>query len=110
MISVMVTVEKSIKRDVHQIPDEVTHLKDLLRDTFIKNYKETLEKELQDRLINTQLNKKIDKSIIIAANDIAKEILETIENQGFWELNCLIYVTAMMCKGYNNDIQLNQKK
>ena len=96
---------ENIKRDVYQIPDEVTHLKDLLRDTFIKNYKETLEKELYDRLINTRLNKKIDKNIIIAANDIAKEILETTENPGFWELNCLIYATAMMCKGYNNDIQ-----
>ena len=96
---------ESIKRDVHQIPDEVTHLKDLLRDTFIKNYKETLEKDLPDRLINTRLNKKIDKNIIIAANDIAKEILETIENPGFWELNCHIYATAMTCEGYNNDIQ-----
>ena len=62
---------------------------------FIKNYKETLEKELQDRLIHTRLNKKIDKDIIIAANDIAKDVLETIENPDFWEINCLIYVTAM---------------
>ena len=43
----------NIKRDAHQTPDKVTHLKDLLRNTFIKNYKETLEKELQDRLIHT---------------------------------------------------------
>ena len=92
-------------RDVHQTPDEITHLKDLLRDTFIKNYKETLEKELQDRLKNTRLNKKIDKDIIIAANDIAKEVLETIENTRFWELNCLIYATAMTGKEYNNDVQ-----
>ena len=28
-------------------------LKDLLRDTFIENYKGKLEKKLQDRLINT---------------------------------------------------------
>ena len=75
--------------------DKVTHLKDLLRIMFIKNYKETLEKELQDRLIHTRLNKKIDKDIIIAANDIAKDVLETIENPDFWEINCLIYVTAM---------------
>ena len=95
----------NIKRDSHQIPDKVTHLKDLLRNTFIKNYKETLEKELQDRLIHTRLNKKIDKNIIIAANDIAKDVLETIENPDFWELNCLIYATAMTCKEYNNDIQ-----
>ena len=27
----------NIKRDSHQIPDKVTHLKDLLRNTFIKN-------------------------------------------------------------------------
>ena len=60
----------NIKRETHQIPDEVVHVKDLLRNTFIKNYKETLEKELQDRLIHTRLNKKIDKNIIIAANDI----------------------------------------
>ena len=33
----------NIKQDAHQIPDEVRHLKDLLRNTFIKNYKETLE-------------------------------------------------------------------
>ena len=95
---------ENIKRDVHITPDEVTHLKDLLRDTFIKNYKEALEKELQERLINTRLNK-IAKYIIIVANDIAKEILETIENPGFWELNCLIYAKAMTCKGYNNDIE-----
>ena len=95
----------NIKRDSHQIPDKVTHLKDLLRNTFIKNYKETLEKELQDRLIHTRLNKKIDKNIIIAANDIAKDVLETIENPDFWELNCLIYATAMTCKEYNNDIR-----
>ena len=85
---------------MYQIPDEI-----LLRNTFIKHYKEALEKELQDRLINPQLNKKIDKNIIIAADNIAKKILETIENPDFWELNCLIYVTAMMCKEYNNDIQ-----
>ena len=42
----------SIKQDAHQIPDEVTHIKDLLRNTFIKNYEETSEKELQDRLIH----------------------------------------------------------
>ena len=70
----------NIKQDAHQIPDEVTHLKDLLRNTFIKSYKETLEKELQDRLIRTRLNKKVDKNIIIAASDIAKDILETIDN------------------------------
>ena len=64
----------NIKQDVHQIPDEVMHLKDLLRNTFIKNYKETLEKELQDRLIHTRLNKKINRNIIIAGNDIAKDI------------------------------------
>ena len=85
---------------MYQIPDEI-----LLRNTFIKNYKEALDKELQDRLINPRLNKKIDKNIIIAADNIAKKILETIENPDFWELNCLIYVTAMMCKEYNNDIQ-----
>ena len=95
----------NIKRDAHQIPDKVRHLKDLLRNMFIKNYKETLEKELQDRLIHTRLNKKIDKDIIIAANDIAKDVLETIENPDFWELNCLIYATAMTCKEYNNDIR-----
>ena len=95
----------NIKRETHQIPDEVVHVKDLLRNTFIKNYKETLEKELQDRLIHTRLNKKIDKNIIIAANDIAKDVLETIENPDFWELNCLIYATAMTCKEYNNDIR-----
>ena len=43
----------NIKRDAHQIPDEFMHLKDLLRSTFIKNYKEILKKELQDRLIHT---------------------------------------------------------
>ena len=72
---------------------------------FIKNYKETLQKEVQERLIHTRLNKKIDKDIIIAANDIAKDILENIENPEFWELNCLIYATAMTCKEYNNDIR-----
>ena len=30
---------ENIKRDTHQIPDEDAHLKDLLRNTFIKNYK-----------------------------------------------------------------------
>ena len=79
----------NIKRDAHQIPDEVTHLKDLPRNTFIKNYKETLEKELQDRLIHTRLNKKINRNIIIAANDIAKDILETIENPDFGSLTVL---------------------
>ena len=43
----------NIKRDAYQIPDEVMHLKDLLRSMFIKNYKEILKKELQDRLIHT---------------------------------------------------------
>ena len=72
---------------------------------FTKNYKETLEKELQDRLIYTRLNKKTDENIIIAANNITKDILETIENPNFWELNCLMDTTAMTCKEYNNDIQ-----
>ena len=45
------------------------------------------------------------KNIIIAANDIAKDILETIENPDFWELNCLMYATAMTCREYNNDIR-----
>ena len=79
----------NIKRVAHQIPDEVTHPKDLPRNTFIKNYKETLEKELQDRLIHTQLNKKINRNIIIAANDIAKDILKTIENPDFGSLTVL---------------------
>ena len=74
---------ENIKRDVHQIPDEILHLIDLLRDIFIKNYEETLEKKLHNTLINTRPNKKIDKNIIIAANDIAKEILETTEISGF---------------------------
>ena len=38
----------NIKQDTHQIPDDVMHPKDLLRNMFIKNYKETLDKELQD--------------------------------------------------------------
>ena len=74
---------ENIKRDVHQIPDEILHLIDLLRYIFIKNYEETLEKKLHNTLINTRPNKKIDKNIIIAANDIAKEILETTEISGF---------------------------
>ena len=94
----------NIEQDAHQIPDKVTHLKDLLKNTLIKNYKKTFEKELQDRLIHTRLNKKIGKNIIFAANDITKDILETIENLDFWELNCLIYATTMTCKEYNNDI------
>ena len=73
----------NIKGDAHQIPDEGTHLKDLLRNTLIKNFKETLDKELQDRLIHTRLNKKIGKNIIIAANDTGKDILETNENPDF---------------------------
>ena len=95
---------ENIKRDMHQMPDEITHLKDLLRDMFIKNYNETLEKELQDRLINTRLNKNINKNITIVANAIAKEILETTENPGFLDINCPIYATALTCKEYNNDI------
>ena len=95
----------NIMQDTHQIADEVMHPKDLLRNMFIKNYKETLDKELQDRLIHTRLSKKIGKNIIIAANDIVKDILETIENPNSWELNCLVYVTAIACKEYNNDIQ-----
>ena len=55
----------------------IKHLR-LRNDTFIKNYKETLEKKLQDRLINTRLNKKIDQNTITALNDIAKEILQNI--------------------------------
>ena len=74
---------ENIKRDTHQIPDEDAHLKDLLRNTFIKNYKQTLEKELQHILMPIPLNNKIDKNIIIAANDIAKDILETIEHPDF---------------------------
>ena len=74
---------ENIKPGAHQIPDDVTHLKGLLRNTFIKNYKETLEKQLQDRLIHTRLNKKIGINIITTANDITKDILETIENPNF---------------------------
>ena len=56
------------------------------------------EREMQDLLINTWLNKKIDKNIVIAVNDFANKILETIENPVFCELNCLVYATAMTCK------------
>ena len=101
----------NIKRDAHQIPDEVTYLKDLLRNTFIKNYKETFDRELQDRLIHTQLNKKIDKNIIIAANDIAKDILETIENPDFWDFDYLFMRQQRRIKNIiMTSEELNQKK
>ena len=79
MILIMATIEKILSQ---------AHIKylmtlRLLRNTFIKNYKETLEKQLQDRLIHTRLNKKIGKNIITTANDITKDILETIENPNF---------------------------
>ena len=38
---------ENIKQHMHQTTDKITHLEDLLRNTFIKNYKETLKKELQ---------------------------------------------------------------
>ena len=34
----------NIKQDAYQIPDEVTHLKDLLKNTFIKNYRDIRER------------------------------------------------------------------
>ena len=74
---------------MHQIPDEILHLIDLLRDIFIKNYEETLEKKLHNTLINTRPNKKIDKNKIIAAKDTPKEILETIEISGIGKLTVL---------------------
>ena len=74
---------------MHQIPDEILHLIDLLRDIFIKNYEETLEKKLHNTLINTRPNKKIDKNKIIAAKDTANEILETIEISGIGKLTVL---------------------
>ena len=98
---------------IEQITPEVSNIKESIREQFKINFETTLTGNLKDRQINTKLNKKLDKNIIIAVNDIAKEILESIESPNYHDINCLIYATAVTCKAYIQDIQqkpANQKE
>ena len=90
---------------IEQITSEVSNIKEGNREQFKINFETTLTANLKDRQINTKLNKKLDKNIIIAVNDIAKEILESIESPNYHDINCLIYATAVICKAYKQDIQ-----
>ena len=91
---------------IEHITPEVSNIKEGIKET-------TLTANLKDREINTKLNKKLDKNNIIAVNDIAKEILRSIESPNYHDINCLIYATAVTCKAYIQDIQqkpANQKE
>ena len=80
---------------IEQITPEISNIKDSIREQFKINFETTLRANLYDRQINTKLNKNLDKNIIIAVNDIAKEILEFIENPNYHDSNYLIYATAV---------------
>ena len=92
---------------IEQITPEVSNIKESIREQFKINFETTLTCNLKDRQINTKLNKKLDKNIIIAVYDIAKEILEPIESRNYHDINCLIYTTAVTCKAYIQDFQQN---
>ena len=83
---------------IEQITPEVSNIKESIREQFKINFETTLTANLKDRQINTKLNKNLDKNIIIAVNDIAKEILESIESPNYHDINCLIYATAVTLK------------
>ena len=93
---------------IEQITPEVSNIKQ-----FKINFETILTANLKDWQVNTKRNKNLDKNIIIAVNDIAKEILESIESPNYHDINCLIYAGAVTCKAYIQDIQqkpANQKE
>ena len=90
---------------IEQITPEVSNIKGSIREQFKINFETILTANLKDRQVNTKCNKNLDKNIIIAVNDIAKEILESIESPNYHDINCLIYATDVTCKAYIQDIQ-----
>ena len=65
---------------IEPITPEVCNIKESIREQFKINSETTLTGNLKDQQINTKLNKKLNKNIVIAVNDIAKQILESIES------------------------------
>ena len=65
---------------IEQITPEISNIKESIREQFQINFETILTANLEDRQINTKLNKNFDKNIIIVVNDIANEILEAIES------------------------------
>ena len=95
---IQITVSDNSSIIIPQSTPEVSNFKESIREQFKKKIQTTLTANLSNninRQINTKLNKNLDKNIIIAVNDIPKEILESIESPNYHDIYCLTYATAV---------------
>ena len=65
-----------------------------LQECFITNYNIFKEKPLDERLITTNINTKIDKTLYTTIDLIIKEHLESLEQVDYWVLNVSVYTAA----------------
>ena len=65
---------------------------------FNKNLESLKTKPLELCHNTTQINKKLDEKIISTINDICREVLQSLSNIDYWDINYIIYVAAVTCK------------
>ena len=97
-------ISESLNIEEHETP-EICVIKDNIRELLKTNFNKTLEINLEDRQMNTKVNKKVHQNVITAINSIAKEIIESIDKPSYHDLDSLIYAVAITCKSYNQDVQ-----
>ena len=71
---------------------------------FKKNLESLKTKPLQQRHDTTRINKKLDEKVISTINDICGERLQSFSNIDYSNINFIIYVAAITCKEFNNDV------
>ena len=87
------------------VSPEIATIKSNIRETLLATFEDTLQYDLEDRKINTKLNKKLDQNVITAVNELSNEILHSINEPSYRDINCLIYASAITCKTFIGDIQ-----
>ena len=97
-------LQASAVNHVTQELHDIGALKEKLKHIFDRNYQYYIKRELNDRVIPTKTNKKVELNILKNANEITSTHLQSIENISLREINCTIYSIAISCKEIMDDI------
>ena len=59
---------------------------------------------IDERVLLTKPNERINKETLFAADSIVQEHITSLNNVSLWDINCSIYSMTISCKQLNGDI------
>ena len=80
--------------------------KEQLKSLFVNNYETYHGISIDERVLLTKPNKRINIKTLFAANSIVQEHITLLNEVSLWDINCSIYSMAISLKHLNGDIDV----